>query len=127
MKVKFIPTLLRVKNLAQNILLKNELALLLLQQASKGMHGPLWPSTPLSWSSMKLHAHFGGLQLVLTPKKGVNTSLRPPKWACNSIEDQERGVDGHKGTLMPFEACWSRTRASPFLNKLFRAQIHVFF
>ena len=61
---------------AQNILLKNGQALLLLQQASKGMHGPLWPSTPLSWSSMAVHTHFGGRQLVLKPFLGVNRSWR---------------------------------------------------
>ena len=61
---------------ALNNLFKNGLALVLLQQASNGINVPLWPSTPLSWSSMELHAHFGGRKLVLTPFLGVNRSWR---------------------------------------------------
>ena len=59
---------------ALNNLFKNGLALFLLQQASNGINVPLWPSTPLSWSSMELHAHFGGRKLILTPFLGVNKS-----------------------------------------------------
>ena len=61
---------------ALNNLLKNGLALVLLQQTSKGVNGPVWPSTPLSLSSMETHTHFGGRQLVLTPFLGVNKSWR---------------------------------------------------
>ena len=86
--------------------------------------------TPKKRVSVRVDAPYRGINsywCLSTPKKGVNKSWHLPKWACTSIEDQERGVNDHKEPLTPFEACWSRTRASPFFNKLFRAQIHVFF
>ena len=86
--------------------------------------------TPKKRASIRVDAPYRGVNSywrLCMPKKGFNTSWRPQKWAFTSIEDQARGVDGHKGPSTPFEACWSRRRACPFFNKIFWAQKKFFF